>query len=619
MQARFSVTFSRTSPRGGHCCSGGTLRPRGLQASVSLGMVALTACFANEFPPEPTTDEEGLALVSALELTSTQAECSAEGLYWPQWQGADAPVLTSRGGGTAGVLQGVLATVSHLKDNPFSDDAREAGDLEPWLELLRSGEVWLSDQAVTTESGALYWPQCVASAGVEPDSSCALSGHAGPVRTCDAGLDAPAAGLFSGVAGIGDFYLSLYEQQSVWSESSFASYADESACRWLQTAVATGEWLMAHECQSQGIATGAWPATGTDCASGLLSTGLADGSAGIGYYLLRLHLQTGRTDFLNAAIRASTFLHGLLVSYPDENEAGLLSVPIAAGESNTLTGLYDGNAGVSYFLLALSGVLQDRGLTGQAEATLTDARGILQWLKDDEVRQSSLGGYNWLADAEGVSLTPGQRSVATGLEDGAAGVGWAFLQASRAGESDALDSAQGAGRWLSHALIAHYYQGRVWWPDLIEPWTEPSLEDGSASAGSTAVTGQRYRYMTGLRRGIAGVAWFLLELAQEEDLQCSATLSDQAAHWLYLRGRPQNTSTELWRWPEVAERYVSGDELTGREGASLDYGTMGILPFLSRDRAGDLSRAPTVGYSVFGILRLPLVAPAVSTCYGPSP
>lgn len=585
---------------------------RTLHYTITSSLVlCLSACLGTEFPPEPSTDEEGLALISALGHIRAQSDCGDDGLYWPTGESLDAEVYTGLSRGGAGVLQGVLEGAWHLRTAPLSSEVATENDLLPWLETLLLGTQWLEAQGKSQgDEGARAWPTCVdiSGGGQNPEGTCATGDFYGLTRLCTVGSTLPTAGLATGTAGVGTYFLSLYERRGLWLgldlEALGLPPADTSGCTWLSEARAAGLWLLEQECDGAGY----WPAAGTECAGARIETGLENGAAGIGTFFLRLWLQTSEARWLDAASRVGAWLQAQQVAY--DTEPASASVPAVVGEAAHLTGLNRGNAGVAYFLFLLYEQQLIARSPDTAAQTLSTAQALLTWLQDPEVRKSELGGYAWWE-----SPTQTTQGVTSGLEDGTAGIGWVYLQVAKAQHMSVLDDAKGAGRWLSHALNAHYYQGRVWWPERMEPWEDTSSTPTTETTPTPSVgetTGRTYLYYPGMRRGISGVAWFLLDLSRADGTSCPASLSDQAAHWLYLRGRPQADSGEYWRWPEQVERAISGVETVGPYSSTYDDGTAGIIPFLAMDRGVDLAETLPSRAPVLGLVPLPAPAPGVA-------
>lgn len=599
-------------------------------------LLLLVGCVGLEFPPEPSTDEEGSALNEALQTLASSAECSDSGAVWPSGpMDSDAlnPVLLGLSYGSAGVLRGISSGASQLLEYPLGegDAAAPPDEVESlYLPLLIDATRFLAAHASQTDTNGLYWPQCVETSGSATDESCYMPGIApGLARSCPADMDSPAIGLESGVAGIGDSFLTVAEQAASlgWedrvlemqteaqgsgsgtTEGSLASIA--TVCDLVSVAQGAGQFL-----RDSGCADGGFPEVGMACTNtSIRYTGLDRGAAGVGLFFLRLWHVTADRIWLDAA----NDVGGWLVSLLEDPSMGELpsegAVPISVGgeDERLLTGFWQGNSGVAWFLLETAYQLEQAGETAAAARLLAGGLAILRFLQRADVKVSALGGAYWRTHVGSTDS-----GIQTGVSDGIAGISWVFLQASASG----LEGTQGleqvaeeGARYLAHSLVAHYFRGRVWWPSRLvegnglEPthaWQTLSQPLDTWSPGDVDADVLRgWTLHPGLSVGVSGIGQFFRAMSEEsvfgsDGVGCFEEISDEAAHFLYLLGRPENPTSD-WQWPERIVRLISGDAYTSPGSASLATGASGIAHFLASDRKADLALDAAGPASVLGL------------------
>lgn len=598
---------------------------RSLQRSLQLSLLILTACTGSDFPPEPSVDEEGLAVLGGLEYVASQARCTDVGLLWSSWDADDAPITLARSTGTAGIVSSLLEGAEHFALLPLSDDETDQQEPLRWLSLARSGADSLTALAQAEPDGSLSWPSCISL----DDGPNLCEGPLPTSSSCSEADKAPLPGLSTGVAGIGLTLLELSAAQSLWE--SWSQALNEEApfeplpqlCAWQADAEAAGQWLLQQQCSS-----GGWASQGS-CDDGVRATGLGQGAAGIGYFFLRLYERTGDVRWRDAAEDSARWLR--LLSRDPKGDGLTLAIPAADGSDQLQTGLGEGNAGILVFLLSLAQVERAdaataaaTGLTGEAsllneEAGFNQAlaEGIVAWLLSSDMASASLTGLVWPISVRMTESSSVLSQAPTGLWTGQAGIGWALLRAAQAEVPGALEGAEGSARWLAHALNAHYYQGRTWWPEHPEGISD-DVGSGDAADALNLEPSQTggpitWHYLPGLEEGIAGIAWFMRDLARETGATCWEKLSDEASHWLYLRGRPSGQD-ELWRWPEEATRQRGEDLLIGRFSAPLGRGTAGVTRLLAYDRLLDQTPGLVAPPSLWGLRPLSGDVPARLTC-----
>jgi len=383
---------------------------------------------------------------------------------------------------------------------------------------------------------------------------CAEVSHEVNVDVCP-GTSADAdPSLGYGTAGIGLFFLEL-------AESPLSILGGDERASALALAEGAGRWLM-----SAASGLGLDPSTEGDGsasaeASALQESGLLRGMAGVGYFLLRLADASPEGEtFLAGALRAGDLVRDRIEPLADDPSAG--RIPDAVIGDSYRTGLFEGNAGVAYFLTALYAA---QGRRCDAEG----AAALLTWLADVSIAPSSQGRA-WRplvedqADAAGGGGDPfNDNAPRTGFFEGAAGIAWAFEQAAYAldpalfeglpaGSSPDVasscaplhplfqESADQALDWLLDAELAHSYAGLTWWPRAADPWSPlPAADDPLGKGDILPCRSGRIRSFDvapGLAEGVAGIGFLLREFGLRNCDACRAEAGNHAFRWLYYQG-----------------------------------------------------------------------------------
>ncbi len=567
-----------------------------------LGLALVCGCETATVAPVPTESQQAEAVVGALDGVVSRTLCDGAGTFWldgePWYQ-----AMTGRSTGVAGVIEGLVAGVDRLEALDAATGEDHGADVARYVSVVRSSTQWLMAHArLDSDSGGVWWPACVADVvPVGPEGApCReeIPVVSEETLVCAEGTERARPGLRYGVAGIGAMFLDLYEHP-------FFS-PDEQAV-FLEYAAGAGDWLLGHASDTDHGPCWLDPAS-AEGDPGECATSLSRGLAGVGWFLLRLSrdVQEGET-YLGGAVAAADTLQSFMVPAGD----GAAYVLPGDREGGALTGFYEGNAGVAYFLMAL---YQETGRSAYGSL----ARSVLEWLQSDEVFVPALDGATWLAGLDLPHLGP-----YTGWELGAAGIGWTFLQAARVFgpnpgtlESSYLEVAMRAATWLTHPEIAHYYQGLVWWPERDQPWSDTPLPpaprlDTLDTTWAPAVrpwwegaSSRGYLAYTGLLRGGVGIGWFLLNLADAlegvHEVSCEQALfaeaASQALRWLYYRGMPSG-DRDTWTWPTSFYQTVTARNYPGPATPGFELGVSGALSFLGAgvvppESAGLVAPAP---------------------------
>lgn len=397
---------------------------------------------------------------------------------------------TDRDVGAAGVLVGLLALHDATGRADYLDAARRAGD-------------WLLGAAQPGRPG-LTWPDYH-----DP-------GHVSATQLTS---------FDDGAPGIAD---------ALWRLGQ--ATGDR---RYRAAAVAGMRWLAA-----QAESTGAGPCPRVACRFDYFDyaneyrSGIGEGNAGIAYAFDLFALRTGDRGFERYALATARYLETRMTATGAIAEREL-------GRPTYETGFLAGAAGDAYAFLELyTHTHQDR--------FRRDAERLLAYVARQTDRRPE--GVAWPIEGEGTSSP--DDTLATGFEEGAAGIGWVELQAWRVtGRRDHLALAHGAGDWLlslaPHAQLAG-------WP-----------EDDRAAI-----------FHTGLDNGAAGIGWFLYDLALAPGGARFRLGATRALQWLAHVLGPEVTAP----WPENIDaqgRHLPGDP-------SWHWGAAGIAAFAARAHGGSI-------------------------------
>jgi Lanthionine synthetase C-like protein len=266
--------------------------------------------------------------------------------------------------------------------------------------------------------------------------------------------------------------------------------------------------------------------------------GMGEGQAGIVYALSVMAERTGDPELAAHAAGGAAYLSSRL-----DDDGGL---PERADEPRRNTGFLSGTAGAAFVFLRMYQATGEERWRRDAEAAL----GFL-----DRTAQPAGGGLTWpiLLGAGSGALTPDNPNRATGMEEGAAGIGWVSLQAHAILDDPRhLERARGAGRWLVSVA-------------LDEPvglaWAE---YEGSRTVHAST------------NSGAAGTGWFLDSLGRvTRDGEFSAAARDARA-WLLAVATPDG------HWGATRQ---NGTWTLGGE-PSWHWGSAGVIGFLSRLAGG---------------------------------
>ena len=366
-----------------------------------------------------------------------------------------------------------------------------------YLEYAKQAANWLASQAVEVSPGVYKWPMA------EED------------KVCDIGIE-------SGAAGVGIFYLELYE---FTGDVNYLDYAEGGAKYLSQHTYQEGEidWL------SGAAGVGCyfiklWRLTGDDfylsearrAADWLIEkhyeenggyywkhypdfpkiyTGFAHGSAGIGYFFAELYEETGNETYLNYAKGAATWI----LSYMWEPETGKYCWPRLTTDSEPNTTWCGGSVGIILFLLKLYDVTGD-------DVYLNYAVGGTDWLVD-QAKEGGNGSYKW-------SYGPGSFSFPFAYCHGTPSVVHLLYEMyRRTGSTRYLTYAQGGAKWLeqeAEKVSDHIYR----WPHIKGLPHDTGLLTGTAGVGNSFTLYYPYDEEESYLEYAKGAAFWLISVAE---------------------------------------------------------------------------------------------------------
>jgi len=329
-----------------------------------------------------------------------------------------------------------------------------------YLSAAEQAGNWL----VAAQTSAGWWPDYVNPANVRPS---------GPANYGFTSLD-------DGVIGQAGFLLTLYQK------TGKAAYRT-AALKGIDWLLTVAEKPSGKSCPSQECYWDWWVP-----AQGKVYLGLGSGVAGIFYGLDEIAQITGNTTYETYALAAAAYEESQLTA------SGAVPESPGGGVADD-TGLYQGGAGVAFAYYSL---YQHTGNT----RWFADANKIMAWVRSQEKPQPT--GTAWPVSVG----THGNKNLSTEIAEGAAGIGWAELQAYKLTHSAVdLATAEAAGAWLLSVQTAES-SGDTW---------------GAYPAGSE--TGA---YYTSEDLGASGIGYFFNDLYLATGNAAYNTAAKNAAAWL---------------------------------------------------------------------------------------
>lgn len=272
----------------------------------------------------------------------------------------------------------------------------------------------------------------------------------------------------------------------------------------------------------------------TDHGTASYRNGMGEGQAGIVYALSVFAERTGDQRYAEHARGGAAYLESML-----DDDGGM---PESDTEDQRNTGYLSGAAGAAYAFLRMYVSIGDPHWLDVAHRPLAFL---------DRTATEAGDGLSWPIMV-GQDLDETDPNRATGMEEGAAGIGWVFLQAyGITGEAHFLDRAEAAGRWLTNVALSED-GGRAW----------AEYEGGE-------------RVHSGLNSGVAGTGWFLQDLGLATGDDGFTQAAQDARRWLVAVATKAEPG---WSWHGTRV----GGEWTLPNEPSWHWGTAGVLAFLAR-------------------------------------
>lgn len=268
-------------------------------------------------------------------------------------------------------------------------------------------------------------------------------------------------------------------------------------------------------------------------------TGMGEGLAGIVAAFDTFALRTHDQRYERYALAGARYLESLI------SKRGAISERVGTTEYDT--GFLSGSAGDAFAFLQLYRDTRER-------RWLIDARRLLRWVEHQAKPQ--LHGLAWPIELDPSPEGGSDPTLASGIEEGAAGIGWVELQDFRlSGSRHALHVAERAGNWLLATGLHEH--GGVAWPE---------------DAGSPLIS-------TSLDAGAPGIGWFLDDLGRASGRRRYTAAATGALTWLRAVAATGRGGPLWWVHRRNGEWQLPDD-------ASWHWGTAGIAAFAARMAGG---------------------------------
>ncbi len=399
-----------------------------------------------------------------------------------------------------------------------------------WLQAAESTANWLTSVAQSDGKGGLYW--------TDYDDG----GTAKLPNLVYTSFD-------DGAIGISDFYWRLYDKTQNQ--------------QYKNTALSSLQWTFS-QAQNVGTATQpiySWRWNVKDDSSPHYM-GMGEGAVGLVYSFASCYERLKTSD-PTTATQCRQYMDGTLRYISQvrtalgQNGGDVRALPETGvigqdGDTTMNSGYLSGAAGAAYMYLKLYQVFNDKQY-------LADANTLFSWLQDTKngpMVTFADGSVAWklALDSQG-----GDNPVlATGFEEGSAGIGWTYLQAYKlTGNKQYLSIAEKAADWLNDVSVKSA-SGITWHED--ESPANPIIH-------------------TNLNNGAAGVGMFLHDLAAAGGGAKYQTMAQQTLNWITATAK-HDGSNIYW------------DDNDGQNNYSRDpswhWGTAGIIGFAARMAGGSV-------------------------------
>jgi rhamnogalacturonyl hydrolase YesR len=398
---------------------------------------------------------------------------------------------------------------------------------EQWINAAQKTADWLIAVSSQDGNGGRYWHDYVDDNGTSPNVYTSFD---------------------DGSIGIGDFFWQLYDKTG-----------DD---KYKNIALQTLQWTFsqAEPYNQDGLLAYRWKWDAADNSSPYYM-GMGEGTVGIVDTLATYYQRLQHSD-PQIASECKKYMQGGLnyIEIVRQNLANNTGSGRALPETGVIgqdgdtalnSGYLSGTAGAAFMYLKVHQVLGDK-------SSLNEAEKLLDWLSDS--KQGPLVNVSNDQAAWRLELDPqggNDNQYATGVEEGAAGIGWTFLQAyGQTGKQVYLDMAEKAGNWLLGAAKNDGNGGLYWHED-----------EHPASQSAPHVN---------LNNGAAGIGMFFIDLnkaTSNEKYQKAA----QGALKGIMNSAQHNGSDIFWK-------DKSGN--TFQADPSWHWGDAGIIEFLQRMNGG---------------------------------
>jgi hypothetical protein len=265
---------------------------------------------------------------------------------------------------------------------------------------------------------------------------------------------------------------------------------------------------------------------------------MGEGMSGIAYAFDVFAERTGDRRFERYALATASYLESLIA-----HDGGM---PWGPGRPRYFVGYLNGAAGDAFMFLRLYQHTRDT-------RWLADAMRLLAFVDRRALPQRK--GLAWpLYTDRWKPGDPAGRLTATGIEEGAAGIGWVELQAWHVTHDPRfLRTATAAGDWL--LSVAQRNLGGASWP-----------EDAGVALTHTS-----------LDNGAPGIGWFLDDLTRATGRAVYRAEAARAVDWLASTRRSDGLGTYWFENRDNRGWHLPADP-------SWHWGTAGIAGFLARMR-----------------------------------
>ena len=413
---------------------------------------------------------------------------------------------TDRDMGAASVGMGLLAAYDVTGNSTYLNEAAAAGD-------------FLLAAQVPAESGR--WPD--------------YYNPSGPASLGFTSFD-------GGAAGIADFLWRLYEQTG--------------NARYEGTALMAMDWEISRAEAPNGKSCP--PAClwhWQDPAGNEVFTGMGEGVAGIAWTFDAFANRRARLDPVGSAryeqyaLGAANWLESQMVRVKLANGQSAAKIPEQPGKDVYDTGYVSGSAGDAFlfYKLYLS--------TGRSQYR-RDGNLLMAWVRDEAQSDHACTGSKWPIRTKGY----GSKLYATGMEDGAAGIGWVALQSYKlliardpALAVKDLELARAAGDWLISSCASKQNGATISW----------SEDQG------------RHPVHTGLNNGASGIGVFLYDLYDATGSPSYRAGAESALSWIASSARHERGDTFWCEHIRDGQWHLCGEP-------SWHWGAAGILDMAAR-------------------------------------